>query len=93
MADKTVLVVPGKKLSVPRVVKRSLQVAASVLLTAGLVLAIVVSNGFLTTRGRLLQGWDAWLGFINRPDILSTMILTSIVTVLFVYWHRDQERK
>lgn len=93
MADKTILVVPGKKLSVPRIVKRSLQVAVSVLLTAVLVLAIVVSNGFLTTRGRLLQGWDAWLGFINRPDILSTMILTSVVTVLFVYWHRDQERK
>jgi hypothetical protein len=52
-----------------------------------------VSNGFLTTRGRVLQGWDAWIGFINRPDILATMILTSIVTVLFVYWHRDQERK
>ena len=63
------------------------------LVGAALVLAIVVSNGFLTTRGRLLQGWDAWLGFINRPDILSTMILTSVVTVLFVYWHRDQERK
>ena len=93
MADKTVLVVPGKKLSVPRFLKRALLVAGSVLLTSALVLAIVVSNGFLTTHGRLLQGWDAWLGFINRPDILSTMILTSVVTVLFVYWHRDQEGK
>ena len=93
MADKTILVVPGKKLSVPRILKRALLVAGSVVLTAALVLAIVVGNGFLMTRGRPLQGWDAWLGFINRPDILTTMILTSIVTVLFVYWHRDQERK
>ena len=93
MADKTILVVPGKKLSVPRLVKRSLLVAASVGLTAALLLAIVVGNGFLTARGRVLQGWDVWLAFINRPDILTTMVLTSIVTVLFVYWHRDQERK
>ena len=93
MADKTILVVPGKKLQVPRLLKRALLVAGSVLLTATLVLAIVVGNGFLMTRWRALQGWGAWLGFINRPDILSTMILTSIVTVLFVYWHRDQERK
>ena len=93
MADKTILVMPGKKLQVPRLLKRALLVAGSVALTAALVLAIVMGNGFHTARGRFLQGWDAWLGFINRPDILATMILTSIVTVLFVYWHRDQERK
>ena len=55
MADKTILVVPGKKLQVPRILKRGLLVAGSVALTAALVLAIVVSNGFLTTRGRVLQ--------------------------------------
>jgi hypothetical protein len=94
MADKTILVVPGKKkLSVPRVFKRSLQVAAAVALTAFVVLAIVIGNGFLLPRGKPLQGWDIWLAFINRTDILATMVLTAIVTVLFVYWQRDQERK
>lgn len=94
MADKTVLVMPGKKkLSVPRVLKRSLQVAAAVVLTALVVLGIVIGNGFLLPRGKPLQGWDIWLAFINRTDILATMVLTAIVTVLFVYWQRDQERK
>lgn len=94
MADKTVLVVPGKKkLTVPRLLKRGVQVAAGVALTALVVLAIVVGNGFLMPRGKPLQGWDVWLAFINRTDILATMVLTAIVTVLFVYWQRDQERK
>jgi hypothetical protein len=93
MSEKTILVVPGKRLSVPRLVKRALQVAAGVGLTALVVLAIVIGNGFLLPRGRPLQGWDVWLAFINRTDILATMVLTAIVTVLFVYWQRDQERK
>jgi hypothetical protein len=56
-------------------------------------LAIVVSNGFLMAKGPPLQGWSVWLAFINRTDILATMVLTAVVTVLFVYWQRDQERK
>jgi hypothetical protein len=36
---------------------------------------------------------DVWLAFINRPDIQGTMVLTAIVTVLFVYWQRDSERR
>ena len=35
----------------------------------------------------------AWLGFVRRPDMLAIMSLTALVTVLFVYWQRDQERK
>jgi hypothetical protein len=92
MADKTTLVLPGKRLSVPRVVKRTLQVAVSVGLTALVALAIVVGNGFLLPRGKALQGWDQWLAFINRSDIQATMVLTALVTVLFVYWQRDHER-
>ncbi len=33
-----------------------------------------------------------WVTFINRTDILATMVLTALVTVLLVYWQRDQER-
>jgi branched-subunit amino acid transport protein len=94
MSDKTILVVPGnKKVSVPRLVKRTLQVAVAVGLTALVALAIVVGNGFLQPHGRPQQAWDVWLAFIYRTDILTTMVLTAVVTVMFVYWQRDQERK
>ena len=92
MSDKTILIVPGKKLTVPRMLKRGLQILAAVALTSGVALAILVGNGLLVPRGRLLQGWDVWVAFINRTDILATMVLTALVTVWFVYWQRDQER-
>jgi len=93
MSDKTILVVPGKRLSVPRVLKRTLQIAIAVALTSVAALLILVGNNLLVPRGRLLQGWEIWLTFINRTDILATMVLTALVTVWFVYWQRDQERK
>ena len=93
MSDKTILVVPGKKLSVPRVLKRTLQIAAAVVLTSVVALLILVGNNLLVPRGRPLQGWDMWLAFINRTDILATMVLTALVTVSFVYWQRNHERK
>jgi hypothetical protein len=92
MSEKTILVLPGRRLSVPRILKRGLQIAVAVALTASVALAILVGNGLLVPRGQLLQGWDVWLGFIRRTDILATMVLTALVTVWFVYWQRDQER-
>lgn len=92
MSEKTILVVPGKKLTVPRILKRSLQIVTAVALSAAVALAILIGNGLLVPRGRLLQGWDVWVGFINRTDILATMVLTALVTVWLVYWQRDQER-
>lgn len=93
MTDKTTLVVPGQKLSVPRFVKRTVQVAASVVLTAAVALIIVVGSGMLLGRSGSFKGIDVWLAFIKRPDIQGTMLLTAIVTVLFVYWQRDRERR
>lgn len=93
MTDKTVLALPGRKLSVPRLFKRALQISMAVLLTAAVVLAFVVANSMLLGRGGPLQAIGAWLTFIKRPDIQATVILTAIVTVLFVYWQRDRERK
>lgn len=92
MSEKTMLVVPGKKFTVSRLVKRTLQTAAAVALTSGVALAILIGNGLLVPRGRLLQGWDAWVAFIARTDILATMVLTALVTLWFVYWQRDHER-
>ncbi len=93
MTDKTTLVMPGQKLSVPKVFKRTVQVAASVALTAVVALILVVANGMLLARGSSSRGVDVWLTFIKRPDIQATMLLTAIVTVLFVYWQRDRERR
>lgn len=94
MADKTTLVLPGKKMSVPTPVKRTLQVSVSVMLTALLVLAVVLVNTMMISRtGSAAQGLGTWLAFIQRGDIQATMVLTAFVTVLFVYWQRDKERR
>lgn len=93
MSDKTVLAVPGRKLSVPRVFKRTLQVSTAALLTAAVALTFIVANSMLLGRGGLSQALSAWLTFIKRPDIQATIVLTAIVTVLFIYWQRDRERK
>ena len=67
MSEKTILVVPGKKTDPCRApLKRSLQIAAAVALTAGVALAILVGNGLLVPRGHLLQGWDVWLD-LHQP--------------------------
>jgi len=94
MLETTLLVVSGKKLTVPRLLKRILQVAIAVALTAAVFLVVIVGNGLLVGRQTSLQaGINLWLAFIKRPDILATMILTALVTVLFVYWQRNQERR
>ena len=93
MSDKTVLAVPGRKLSVPRVFKRTLQISMAALLTSAAALTFIVANSMLLGGGGPLQAISAWLAFIKRPDIQATIILTAVVTVLFVYWQRDRERR
>jgi ABC-type sulfate transport system permease subunit len=94
MVETTVLVVSGKRLTVPRILKRSLQIAMGVAITAAIFLVVIVGNGLIVGRQTSLQaGINLWLAFIKRPDILATMILTAFVTVIFVYWQRNQERK
>ncbi len=94
MVETTMLVVAGKGLSVPRVLKRLLQIAIAVGLTAAVFLVVIVGNGLLVGRQTSLQaGFNTWLAFVKRPEILATMILTALVTVVFVYWQRNQERR
>jgi hypothetical protein len=94
MVETTGLVVAGKRMPVPRLFKRLLQVAIAVALTAAVFFAMIVGNGLLVGRATTLQAsYGVWLTFIKRPDILTTMVLTAFVTVLFVYWQRNQERK
>ena len=95
MVEKTVLALPaGKKTAIPRVLKRLVQIALAVAVTSAVFLVMILGNGMLVGRGASFQaGWSAWLAFIKRPDILGTMIVTSVVTVLVIYWMRDRERK
>ena len=93
MVERTGFVVAGKKTMVPRLLKRALQIAATVTLTACVLLIVIVGNGFLVGKAPSFRsGWNLWLAFIQRPDILSTMFLTAVVAVLFVYWQRSQEQ-
>ncbi len=97
MVETTQLLVAGKKMSVPKLLKRLLQIAIAVAITSAVFFVVIVGNGFLVPtagRGTTLQaGYNQWLAFIRRPEILTTMVLTAIVTVLLVYWQRDKERR
>ena len=93
MSDKTVLAVPGRKLSVPRLFKRTLQVSMASILTAVVALTFILANNMLLGGGGPVKALMTWLSFIKRPDIQATIVLTAIVTVLYIYWQRDRERK
>jgi len=92
--ETTILVLAGKRLKVPRLLKRALQVAVSVGLTLLVVLVIQVGDGLLSGKASSVQtAMSNWLAYVRRPDMLAIIALTAIVTVLFVYWQRDQERE
>lgn len=88
MSDRTMIDVAGKSLSVPRIAKRALQVLTAMGLTALLALAIIVANSMLTAKGGSMAGFNTWLAFIQQPEIIGTMLLTSIVTIAYLYWDR-----
>jgi uncharacterized membrane protein len=93
MADvKTMLVMPGKKFSVSKAIKRAVQAACGAAASAGVIGFLMVTNGLLTGRGTTMQWVNVWLNFVKRGDILATMLLTAATTVIFVYWQRDKER-
>ena len=93
MADvKTMLVMPGKKFSVSKAIKRTVQAACGAAASAGVIGVLMVTNGLLTGRGTTMQWVNVWLNFVKRGDILATMLLTAATTVIFVYWQRDKER-
>jgi len=61
-------------------------------LTAAGFLVIVVANAFLMARGSYATGFNLWYTFILRPDILGTMILTAVVTMLYVWFGKGSGR-
>ncbi|MDX2289648.1 MAG: hypothetical protein NW217_12605 [Hyphomicrobiaceae bacterium] len=94
MSDRTMLVMPGRRVSVPKAVKRSIQVGMSVVLTSLALLIVLGGSTMLVGKTKSpVQAFEQWLGFIRQPEILTTMVLTALVTVALVYWQRDHERR
>jgi len=55
---------------------------------------VIAGSRFLVGPQSSLQaGFTAWLTFVRRPEILTTIVLTAVVSVLLLYWQRDKERK
>ncbi len=93
MSDRTMLAVGRSTFSVSRLTKRAVQTLAATALTAAASFVILMLNNVLTARSGWQQGFEVWLAFIRRSDILGTIILTAIVTIAFLYWQRDGERE
>jgi hypothetical protein len=89
MSDRTQLAIGRNSISVPRLTKRAVEAAIATALTSCVALVILVLNNVLTGRGGWMDGFEVWLSFMRRPAILGTMILTALVTSLFLAWQRD----
>ncbi|MEQ1717191.1 MAG: hypothetical protein ABL907_14615 [Hyphomicrobium sp.] len=89
MSDRTQLAIGRNNLSVPRVTKRALEVVLATAVTGIVSLVILLLNNVLTARGGWLNGFEVWMAFIRRPDILGTIVLTAICTVGFLHWQRE----
>jgi hypothetical protein len=74
------------------VMRKAFDVLIAIALTAGVVFVIVVVNSFLMSRGGSWQGIRVWYAFIGRPDILGTMALTALVTMLYVWQQSGRPR-
>jgi hypothetical protein len=62
-------------------------------MTAAVLFIVIAGSRLLVGPQGTLQGaYNAWLAFVRRPEILTTMVLTAFVSVLLVYWQRDKER-
>ena len=73
--------------------KKLVDVATAVALTMGVFFVIVFTNAFLMARGSYWTGINIWLGFIQRPDILGTIILTAAVTFGYTLWQQGNTRR
>ncbi|MGQ0457521.1 MAG: hypothetical protein ACT4OU_10715 [Hyphomicrobium sp.] len=93
MQDRTQLAIGRSSFSVPRMTKRIVEMAIGVGLTGAVALLVLVLNNVLTGRGGWLNGFDVWMSFIRQPDILGTMMLTALVTSMYIAWQRHQNGK
>ena len=93
MSDRTQLALGRSSFSVSRLTKRALQIVIASGLTTFATYLILMLNNVLTARSGFSQGLEVWYAFIRKSDILGTIVLTAMVTVVFIYWQRDRERR
>ena len=93
MSDRTMIALGRKSFSVPRIAKRTLQVLTAVGITAIVFLLVILVNSLLMAHGGFMPGFDVWYGFIRRPDIIATMVLTAVVTVAYLYWEKRNDKR
>ncbi len=101
MTDRTQIAFAGTRYAVPRVAKRLAEMAIGAGLTAVAMLIVLMINAALTGTGTgaakrgsaWFKGYEAWIAFVTRSDILATLLLTAAVTVAFVYWQRGREKR
>ncbi|MGF1650149.1 MAG: hypothetical protein ACFCUN_06845 [Hyphomicrobiaceae bacterium] len=93
MSDRTQLHIGKTNMSVPKVLKRALEIAMGVGLTAFAILVVLTLNTVLTGNGGWFGGYTLWMQFIQKTDVMATMILTAAVTVGFIYWYRAGARR
>lgn len=93
MTDRTMIAVGRSAFSVPRLMKRALEVAIATALTALMSLVVVLTNAMLTAKGGYAQGLELWFQFIRRSDIIGTILLTAIVTVSYLFWQRRHDKR
>ena len=89
MSDRTQLAIGRTMILVPRMTKRIVEVAVITGLSCLAALIILGLNNVLTASRGFTAGFDLWLQFIRRSDILGTMMLTAIVAVAYITWQRD----
>ena len=77
----------------PPVMRKLVDVATAIGLTAAVVFVIIFANSFLTARGGSIHGFNTWYAFIVRPDIMGTMILTALVTIGYGIWQQGGGRR
>ncbi len=89
MSERTQLAIGRNMISVPRLTKRIVEVAVITGLSCLTALIILGLNNVLTARSGFSAGFDLWMQFIRRSDILGTMMLTAMVAVAYITWQRD----
>ncbi|MGQ0672837.1 MAG: hypothetical protein ACT4N2_08185 [Hyphomicrobium sp.] len=87
MSDRTMIAFGRTSFSVPRIAKRALQVVTAAGLTALAALVIIMANSLLLGRG-VTPGFDIWLSFIRRPDIIGSILMTAVVTIVYLHWEK-----
>jgi ABC-type sulfate transport system permease subunit len=76
----------------PPLTKKLTEIAIAMALTLAVVFVIIVANGMLTSRTSYAQGFNTWLAFVQRPDIIGTMALTALVTIVYGIWQQGGRR-